>query len=140
MVVFYDSGVVPVPVMRPVSDVVGPQYPDVPAPTEIDRLVVKKLRKLGIVPSELCSDTEFLRRASLDVTGTLPTAKEVAAFLADKSPDKRHEQVDELLARPTLRRLVDHAALRHHRQQRPGAGEHLRPSISGPARNGTTGC
>ncbi|HEX4072618.1 MAG TPA: DUF1549 domain-containing protein, partial [Planctomycetaceae bacterium] len=101
VVVFYDTGVVPVPVMRPVSDVVGPKYPDVPTPTEIDRLVVKKLRKLGVVPSELCSDTEFLRRASLDVTGTLPTAKEVAAFLADKSPDKRHKKVDELLARPT---------------------------------------
>ena len=101
VVVFYDTGVVPVPVMRPVSDVVGPKYPDVPTPTEIDRLVVKKLRKLGVVPSELCSDTEFLRRASLDVTGTLPTAKEVAAFLADKSPDKRQKKVDELLARPT---------------------------------------
>ncbi len=71
VVVFYDAGVVPVPVMRPVSPKIGPRYPDVPAPTEIDRLVVKKLRKLGIVPSELCSDTEFLRRASLDVTGTL---------------------------------------------------------------------
>jgi hypothetical protein len=101
VVVFYDSGVLPVPVMRPVSDVVGPKYPDVPTPTEIDRLVVKKLKKLGVVPSELCSDTEFLRRASLDVTGTLPTAKEVTAFLADKSPDKRRKKVDELLARPT---------------------------------------
>lgn len=101
VVVFYDSGVVPVPVMRPVSEVVGPRYPDVPAPTEIDRLVVKKLRKLGIVPSDLCSDTEFLRRVSLDVTGTLPTAKEVAAFLADKTADKRRRKVDELLARPT---------------------------------------
>jgi hypothetical protein len=101
VVVFYDTGVVPVPVMRPVSDVVGPRYPDVPAPTEIDRLVVKKLKKMGVVPSELCTDTEFLRRASLDVTGTLPTAKEVAAFIADKSPDKRRRKVDELLSRPT---------------------------------------
>jgi hypothetical protein len=101
VVVFYDSGVVPVAVMRPVSEVVGPRYPDVPAPTEVDRLVVKKLQKLGIVPSEVCSDAEFLRRVSLDVTGTLPTAKEVAAFLADKTPDKRGRKVDELLARPT---------------------------------------
>ncbi len=139
MVVFYDSGVAPVPVMRPVSDVVGPRYPDVPTPTEIDRLVVKKLRKLGIVPSEVCSDTEFLRRASLDVTGTLPTAKEVAAFLADKSPDKRRRKVDELLAASDLRRLVDHAAMRHHRQQRQGVGQHLRPSTNARARNGTTG-
>jgi hypothetical protein len=101
VVAFYDTGVVPVPVIRPVSDIVGPKYPEVPAPTEVDRLVVNKLRKLGIVPSDLCSDTEFLRRASLDVTGTLPTAKEVTAFIADKSPDKRSRKVDELLARPT---------------------------------------
>jgi hypothetical protein len=101
VVVFYDTGVVPVPVMRPVSDVVGPKYPDVPAPTEIDRLVVKKLKKMGIVPSEVCTDAEFLRRSSLDVTGTLPTAKEVAAFVADKTPDKRRKKVDELLSRPT---------------------------------------
>lgn len=101
VVAFYDSGVFPVPVMRPVSEVVGPRYPDVPAPTEVDRLVVKKLRKLGIVPSELCSDTEFLRRVSLDVTGSLPTAKDVASFLADKTADKRRRKVDELLARPT---------------------------------------
>jgi Protein of unknown function (DUF1549)/Protein of unknown function (DUF1553) len=101
VVVFYDTGVVPVPVMRPVSDVVGPRYPDVPAPTEIDRLVVNKLKKMGIVPSEVCTDAEFLRRASLDVTGTLPTAKEVAAFVADKSPAKRRRKVDDLLSRPT---------------------------------------
>ena len=79
----------------------GAAYPGVPTPTEIDRLVVNKLRKLGIVPSDVCSDTEFLRRASLDVTGTLPTADEIAAFLADKTPDKRHKKVDELLERPT---------------------------------------
>src|SRR5580704_9493120 len=101
VVAFYDAGVGPVPVVRPVSDVVGPKYPDVPTPTEIDRLVVKKLRKLGIVPSDVCNDGEFLRRVSLDLTGTLPAADEVVAFLADKSPDKRHNKIDELLERPT---------------------------------------
>jgi hypothetical protein len=101
VVAFYDSGVTPVPVMQPVSDLVGPRYPDVPTPTEIDRLVVKKLRKVGIVPSELCDDGEFLRRVSLDLTGTLPSADEVVAFLGDKSPDKRHKKIDELLERPT---------------------------------------
>ncbi len=100
VVVFYDSGVVPVPMIRPVSDTAGPRYPDVPAPTEIDRLVVKKLRKLGIIPSEVCADAEFLRRVSLDLTGTLPTADEAAAFLADHSADKRRRKVDELLSRP----------------------------------------
>jgi hypothetical protein len=101
VVAFYDAGVTPVAVVRPVSDVVGPKYPDVPTPTEIDRLVVKKLRKLGIVPSELSNDSEFLRRVSLDLTGSLPAADEVVAFLADKSSDKRHKKIDELLERPT---------------------------------------
>ena len=100
VVVFYDAAVSPIPVMRPVSDMVGPRYPDVPTPTEIDRLVVDKLRKLGIVPSELCNDSEFLRRVSLDLTGTLPTAKEVSTFLADQTADKRSRKIDELLERP----------------------------------------
>jgi hypothetical protein len=100
IVAFYDNGVVPVPVLLPVSDSVGPRYPTVATPTKIDELVVDKLRKLGVVPSGLCSDTEFLRRASFDVSGTLPAPEEVTAFLADRSPDKRSRKVEELLARP----------------------------------------
>jgi hypothetical protein len=100
VVVFYDNGVQPVPVMRPVSNFVGSQYPSVPAPTKIDQLVIDKLRKVGIVPSELASDAEFLRRVSLDMTGTLPAPKEVEAFLADKSANKRAKKIDELLQRP----------------------------------------
>ncbi len=56
--------------------------------------------RLGVVPSEVATDTEFLRRASLDVTGTLPAPQEIEAFLADQSPDKRAKKIDELLARP----------------------------------------
>lgn len=100
VVVFYDNGVVPVPVIQPVSDKFGPNYPSVPTPTKIDELVVQKLKKLGMVQSDLCTDAEFLRRVSLDVTGTLPTAAEVEAFLADKSEDKRSKKIDELLERP----------------------------------------
>ena len=33
----------------------------------------KKWQELGLVPSELCSDEQFIRRVSLDLTGTLPT-------------------------------------------------------------------
>ncbi len=40
------------------------------------------------------------RRASLDVTGTLPTAEEVALFMADSSSDKRAKKIEELLKRP----------------------------------------
>lgn len=97
VVVFYDTGVVPVPVIRPVSDRVGSRYPQVAANTRVDRLVVQKLRKLGIVPSPLAGDAEFLRRVSLDLTGTLPSPKEIKAFLADRSSDKRQRKIDELL-------------------------------------------
>ncbi|MFP6770340.1 MAG: DUF1549 domain-containing protein, partial [Planctomycetaceae bacterium] len=100
VVVFYDSGVVPVPVIRPFSDQVGANYPRVKTPTEIDRLVVSKLKKLGIVPSSLCTDAEFLRRVSLDLVGTLPTGSEVEAFVKDPSQEKRSRKVEELLERP----------------------------------------
>lgn len=101
VVAFYDNGVVTVPVLAPVSDLVGPRYPQVPTPTKIDELVVEKLRKLGIVPSDLSTDAEFLRRASLDVTGSLPLPEEVTAFLADTSADKRARKIEELLSRPS---------------------------------------
>ncbi|MGH7127069.1 MAG: DUF1549 domain-containing protein, partial [Planctomycetaceae bacterium] len=100
VVVFYDAGVVPVPVMRPVSDLAGKNYPDVPTPTKVDELVIAKLRKLGIVPSDLADDAEFLRRVRLDLTGTLPSPREVEAFLADSSADKRSRKIDELLETP----------------------------------------
>ncbi|GAB4150147.1 MAG: DUF1549 and DUF1553 domain-containing protein [Planctomycetaceae bacterium] len=97
VVVNYDTGVVPVPVVRPVTDLVDSRYPRVPAPTKIDQLVIQKLRKLGIVPSELSTDAEFLRRVSLDLTGTLPPPREVEAFLADHSSNKRARKINELL-------------------------------------------
>lgn len=100
VVVFYDNGIVPVQVLLPVSDKTGVRYPTVATPTKIDELVVQKLRKLGVVPSDVCTDAEFLRRVSLDMTGTLPTAEEISAFLADRSPDKRVKKIDELLERP----------------------------------------
>ncbi|HBE69617.1 MAG TPA: hypothetical protein DDW52_15845 [Planctomycetaceae bacterium] len=101
VVVSYDKAVVPVQTLRAVSSRVGDSYPAIAASTEVDRLVIAKLRKLGIVPSDLCTDAEFLRRVSLDMTGTLPTASEVQAFLDDSAADKRQRKVAELLERPT---------------------------------------
>jgi hypothetical protein len=100
IVAFYDNGVTPVQVIRPVSDLTGANYPSVPTPTKIDELVVAKLQKLGIVPSEVATDAEFLRRVTLDMTGTLPTPTEIEAFLADKSAGKRQKKIEELLASP----------------------------------------
>lgn len=100
VVVSYDSAVIAVPVIRPVSQLTGDRYPAVPTPTKIDELVVQKLKKLGVVPSDLCTDSEFLRRVSLDLTGTLPTAEQAEKFLADSSPNKRAAKIDELLTTP----------------------------------------
>jgi len=100
VVAFYDNGVKPLPVMLPVSQQVGSKYPKVKATTPIDKAIATKLQKVGIIPSEVCSDQEFLRRVTLDVTGTLPTADEVKSFLASKDKNKRQKTVNELLSRP----------------------------------------
>ena len=76
------------------------RYPDFPTVNVIDAAALKQWKALGIVPSELCADSEFLRRASLDITGTLPTAEEVRAFVAETDPEKRAKLVDRLLERP----------------------------------------
>jgi hypothetical protein len=65
----------------------------------IDQLVGDKLLKLRILPSELCSDEEFLRRATIDIAGMLPTEEEYHEFLADSAADKRARLIDRLLAR-----------------------------------------
>ncbi|MFB3891643.1 MAG: DUF1553 domain-containing protein [Phycisphaerae bacterium] len=66
---------------------------------EIDKLVFGRLEKLGIEPANLCSDAVFIRRAYLDVIGTLPTEQETRDFLASKAPDKRSALIDKLLDR-----------------------------------------
>jgi hypothetical protein len=100
VVAFYDSGVAAVPLLVPVTDRAGADYPQVATSTKIDELIVARLRKLGVVPSALCSDAEFLRRLSLDLTGTLPTPNEIEKFVADSSPRKRIRKIDELLDNP----------------------------------------
>ena len=71
-----------------------------PAPqNRIDELVLGQLKRLGITPAKVCSDGVFVRRACLDVIGTLPTADEARQFLNDANPDKRRKLVDRLLER-----------------------------------------
>ena len=78
----------------------GPPSP-MPAPRNfIDELVFENLSGLGIPASPECDDGVFLRRVSLDVTGTLPTAEKAAEFLASREPDKREQLVDSLLQSP----------------------------------------
>jgi len=80
-----------------------PQGPSVAVPEPrnlIDRHVFENLARLGIPPSPECDDATFLRRATLDITGSLPRTERVGEFLADRSADKRDRLVAELLAGP----------------------------------------
>jgi hypothetical protein len=92
-------------VFVPVSGPAGKPYPAVPEVNLVDRAVFAKLRRLSVVPSDLSSDEEFLRRVTIDTTGGLPTPDEVRAFVADKATTKREKLIDRLLAHPL------HAAL-----------------------------
>ncbi len=65
--------------------------------TPLDECVLASLRKLGIKPAAPCSDAVFLRRACLDVTGTMPTSREANDFILSKNPRKREELIDRLL-------------------------------------------
>jgi hypothetical protein len=68
----------------------------------IDTLVYEKLRQVKLLPSDLCTDAEFIRRVHLDLTGLPPTPEEVKAFLADTRPTriKRDELIDRLIGSP----------------------------------------
>lgn len=68
--------------------------------TFVDRLVFERLKALGIPPSPLCDDATFLRRATIDICGRLPTAQEARDFLASTEPDKRDRLVDRLVDSP----------------------------------------
>lgn len=86
------------------------ESPAAPAPTSrIDKLVFADLARLKVRPA-LCSDAVFVRRAYLDVIGTLPTAKEAREFIQD--PDTRNKRrllIDRLLERPEF---ADYWAMR----------------------------
>ena len=72
---------------------------ELPENNYIDGHMHNKFKNLRIIPSELCTDEEFIRRVTLDVTGRLPTVEEYNAFLANVDPKKREKLVDELLTR-----------------------------------------
>jgi hypothetical protein len=105
LVASYRGNVLAVRLLIPTPSAAGFKYPDVPESNYIDKEVFAKLRRLNVVPSDLSTDSEFLRRVTIDTIGCLPSPEEVRAFIEDKSTDKRTKKIDQLLSHPM------HAAL-----------------------------
>lgn len=86
---------------------IPPKMPELPAVHDtgwankpLDRFVLARLEQEKLKPSAPADRAELLRRASFDLTGLPPSAAELAAFVADTSPDAYEKQVDRLLASP----------------------------------------
>lgn len=105
LVISYRGNVVAARILVPAPTKPGFQYPKLAEVNYIDGEVTAKLRMLNMVPADMSSDSEFLRRVYVDTIASLPNPDEVRAFLADKRADKRERKIDELLAHPL------HAAL-----------------------------
>ena len=84
------------------GDRTGFVWTDPPTYSRIDELVAAKWKRMKVLPSGLCTDADFIRRISLDLTGLPPTADGVRKFLADPrdSKLKRAELVDRLIGNP----------------------------------------
>lgn len=68
------------------------------ASVDIDKMLEAEWQKSNVTPTGKIDDATFLRRATIDLLGTLPSPDDVRKFTADTSPDKRAKLVDKLLA------------------------------------------
>jgi hypothetical protein len=66
----------------------------------VDAFILAKLEPAGMQPAQPADKRILIRRATYDLIGLPPTPEEVAAFVADKSPDAFATVVDRLLASP----------------------------------------
>lgn len=69
-----------------------------PAIESINRAWQNGLSKAKVTPAADAGDAEFLRRASLDLTGRIPSVRQAREFLDSSDPDKRRKLIDELLS------------------------------------------
>ena len=108
---WYQSNVAFARITNPYPFNIAPEvFTRSPRSNFIDDLILVRLQQLRIAPSEQAGDHEFIRRAFLDATGTLPSVSEVTRFVADGTPGKRAALIDQLLARPEF---VDYWTNRH---------------------------
>jgi len=89
-----------------VPDRPGFEFSSPPPANFIDEAVFAQLKRLRINPSAVCSDSEFVRRVYLDVTGLLPPAEKARQFVASTDPQKRARLIDELLASPEFNDMM----------------------------------
>ena len=73
-------------------------WKDIPEYNYVDQTVNNRLKLLQYEAGETCSDSVFIRRVFLELTGLLPTHAETLQFLSDRSPEKRSNLIDQLLA------------------------------------------
>ena len=73
----------------------------------IDSEIKAGWQRQKLTPAGRCDDAAFLRRAFLDLVGTVPSYDEARGFLQDSAPDKRTQLIDRLLADP---RFAEHQA------------------------------
>ncbi len=66
----------------------------------IDQYLFSAMQDAGVQPADPTTDWEFIRRATLDLTGRIPDPAKVLAFVADTTPNKRAALVDQLIASP----------------------------------------
>ncbi len=86
------------PLKRPAVPVLSTQSSVFSNP--VDAFVAAQWEKRGLTPSPPADKPTLLRRVTLDLTGLPPARDELAAFLADDSPDAYEKVVDRLLASP----------------------------------------
>ena len=67
---------------------------------KVDQQILAELQKAGVKVADRCSDEDFLRRASLDIIGQLPTPADVIAFRNDTDAEKRTKLIDKLIDSP----------------------------------------
>lgn len=74
----------------------------------IDEYIFSKLERDKVPRAGLCTDSEFLRRVTLDLTGRLPEPDALRKFVNDSDPEKREKLIDSLTATPVagLRRRL----------------------------------
>ncbi|MEQ9065427.1 MAG: DUF1549 domain-containing protein, partial [Gimesia chilikensis] len=91
-----------------------------PLHQQIDQLIAEGKPQFEKQAAPLADDATFLRRVTLDLTGTIPTADEVRTFVADSSPDKRSQRIDQLLASPEHARRLQYLFDTMLMERRPG--------------------